>query len=630
MLQTMRDNASSWIIKILLIAIAIVFVLWGVGNYGEKGQTEAAVVNGEPISMDAYRQTYNNLVEQQAKRYGGKLDAKTLEMLNLEQQAMDSLIEKQLMLQEARRLNIRVSDKAIADQIQQMEVFRENGKFSNSRYKRILAANRLAPDEFERMQRESLIIENLRRMIESGIKVSDDEARKWYNWNNQSVQLDYVFFDMTRYNPEVEEDEIKAYFEEHKDKYKTDPEIQVAYIHFAPEQFMDKVKVEDAEIKSYYNSNPDEFFVEKKVKARHILFKVDKEADPELVKSQHKKALEVLEKARSGQDFAELAKKYSEGPTSEKGGDLGEFTKDQMVKPFSDAAFSLKPGEISEPVLTDFGWHLIKVEDVTEERTKPFEEVKEEIANKLKMKKAERMAFEEADDFRIQLYSDDKLETLGEKHGYTVSATEFFTKKNPPQELKSDRQRFASRAFQLEKGIISSVEKINNGYYLLQVIGENEAKPAALSDVKETVKTEVLGKKRRELAKKAADDFLSSVKEEGSTMEEAAKEAELELKTTDFFNRNENIPEIGYEPGIAKAAFELTLKTPFPEEPIQTQRGFYVIRLNQVKVPDDEEFAQKREETYTRLKRVKEYRAFQSWLEELKSNSEIEKFIASS
>jgi peptidyl-prolyl cis-trans isomerase D len=171
-----------------------------------------------------------------------------------------------------------------------------------------------------------------------------------------------VVFEPGRYQDiEVTDEEVQEYFDANQNNYKTELKLKAQYIYFNPQDFAGGVTVAVEDVKDYFDSHPDEFIVPKTVKARHILFKLEKDSSPEVVEEKRKKAEEVLALAKGGEDFGELAKTYSEGPSKDRGGDLGTFKKETMVKPFADQAFSMKAGEISDPVRTQFGWHIIKV-----------------------------------------------------------------------------------------------------------------------------------------------------------------------------------------------------------------------------------------------------------------------------
>ncbi|MDL1988813.1 MAG: SurA N-terminal domain-containing protein, partial [Deltaproteobacteria bacterium] len=380
MLRFLRQSATSWLIKIILGAIVVVFVFWGVGSFRSQRKARVALVNGETITLDEYSEAYNNIIEQLRQRLGNNLNDDMIKMLNVKGQAIDMLIDKKLMLQEATKLNLRVTDNELADTIRQIEAFQTDGNFDSQIYKNVLNQNRLTPEEFELIQKKAMIIEKLRSFILSNVKVSEQEAIEWFKWENISVNVDFVVFEPGRYddtNPTP--DEINSFFEDNKRSYKTDAMVKVRFLRFDPDAYSSVVKITNEEIHDYYENNIEKFKTEKTIEARHILIKLDQSSNPETVEKKRKAALDIFKLAREGIDFAELAKQYSECPSKNKGGYLGEFKKNAMVKPFAEKAFQMKAGEISEPVRTQYGWHIIRVEKVNEDTGVSFKNAEDKI-----------------------------------------------------------------------------------------------------------------------------------------------------------------------------------------------------------------------------------------------------------
>lgn len=623
----MREQATSWFIKIMLGAIVVVFALWGVGNYGNQQLIKAAEVNGEVVTMEEYRTTYNNLMERYRQMYGERFNAQTIEMLNLEQQALDQLIDQELILQEARRLDFRVTDKELADAIAEFGAFQQNGRFNQRLYQRVLVSNRLTPEGFETLQRRSMLTQKVQAFIQSSVKVSDHELRQYFNWKNSEVKIDYVLFDPAKFSYEPSEEEVTAYFEANRDKYTIEPKAKAVYFYFNPDDYEKDVTVAEEEIAAYYKSHPDEFKIPATVKARHILIKTESDDPPEAVQEKKKKALEIMEKAKAGEDFAELAKEHSEGPSASKGGDLGEFKEGDMVKPFSDKAFSMEPGEISEPVLTRFGWHIIKVEDKKTESTKSLEEATDEIQKKLAGERAKTLAYDAAEDVYDATFDGDDLNLIAEARNLTAHTTDWFTRRGPDKGIKQ-RSQFASAAFDLDIMAISDIKDLGDGYYILQTIEKSPEKQAPFEDVAEEVKADLVKEKQSELAMKAAETFLKQMAEDGAEMAAAVEDQDdLSVETTDFFKRSGSIPGIGYERAIAEAAFGLSKDKLFPEKPLKGRQGVYVIRFAERKTPDEDAFEKEKTSLKKQLVRQKQSRTFAAWLSEARSKSEIKQFI---
>ena len=622
MLRFMRQQAGNWLIKVLLGAIVIVFIFWGVGSFRAQRGGRVALVNGDQITLDDYREAYNNLIEQLRERFGNNLNEDMIKMLQVKKQALNQLIDKKLLVQEARRFKFRISDKELADTIMKIGAFQRAGVFDNRLYQNVLGRLRMTPEEFEIAQKDAMLIERLKVLITSSAKVSDQEVREWFNWANALVNIDFVRFDPDKYKDiKASIEEIKAFFEKYKENYKTDAMVKVRYLHFDPDRYRSKVSISDEELQDYFDENQEEFNTPKTVEARHILLKVDQNAGPEDVEKAKKRALDILKMAREGKDFPELAKKYSEGPTRDRGGYLGTFKREAMVRPFADTAFSMKAGEISEPVRTRFGWHIIKVEKVNEASVLSSDEAKKKIQKKLTENKAKNLAYDEAEAVSDVSFEGNDLLKSAKEQNLKILTTDFFTKKGPEKGIKN-RAKFASAAFDLAVMEISDIQEFENGYYILQVIEKIPEKIPELKKVKEKVRVDLIQENQEAKAKKDADTYLSALKS-GKSMTTESKHFNVTPTTTGFFKRNDSIPKIGFEREVSKAAFQLTPEQKLPEKPIKGTKGYYVFQFKDRKTPEVEKFNTEKESIKQRLLQQKKARTFDALLAQIRSNSEI-------
>ena len=424
MLRLMRDYATSWLIKIILGAIVVVFVFWGVGSFRDRKSNVIASVNGEAVSLDEYRSTYNNLLEQMRQRFGNNLNEEVLQMLRLDKQAIDQLIEQRLLMQEVARLNFRVTDEEVVKTIQNIPSFQTNGVFDSRLYTTVLNYNRLTPEGFEAAQKERLLVEKLRAYLFSNFQVSENELKEYYEWKNVSASIDYVLFNPETYQDiELTEDALETYFNAQKESYKTNPLRKAQYLNFDPQDYKADVKISAEDVETYYLENREKFATPKTVEARHILFKVNAEATQELEDAAKAKAENVFGMIQKGEDFAAMAKQYSEGPSKENGGQLGAFKKEDMVAPFAEKAFSMKQGEVSEPVRTQFGWHLIKVEKVNEASAQSLEDAAQPIQATLTDDQAKTLAYDKAEAFYETTLEGDFIADVGREMGLAVKMT---------------------------------------------------------------------------------------------------------------------------------------------------------------------------------------------------------------
>ncbi len=622
MLSLMRKHASTWMIKIILGAIVIVFVFWGVGSQISRRSGRIADVNGTIITLDDYRASYTTLVEQVRQSFGNNLSEELIQTLQLRKRALDQLIDRSLMLQEAEKFKLTVSDEELAESIRNFAAFQAAGVFDSGRYINALRSNKLTPETFEVQQRDSLIIDKLQTFISGNIKVSDLEAQQWYIWNNTEVDIDYVILEPQRYkNIKPTDEEIRNYFDQNKDSYKTDPQIKARYLYFKPQDYAAKVTVSEDDIREYYESNPQKFKTSKTVEARHILIKVDSNAQAEAVESARARIENIFKMAKEGQDFAELAKKYSEGPTKTKGGYLGVFTRETMVKPFADKAFSMKAGEISEPVQTQFGWHIIKIEKINPEKALSLSEAEGDILKTLKADISKNVAYDEAEAVYDASFKGQDLDSIARDRNLKILTTELFTQKNPPKGIKNGT-RFAAVAFNLPLNEISDVQDFGDGYFLIEVVAKVPAQIPELKTVEANVKKYLLKEKKDEKARDEAKKLLLELKN-GQPFAEVSQKFNLAPKKTGFFKRNDSIPTIGNERDIARIAFRLSDNNKLPEDVLKGQKGYFVISFRTRQEPTLEGFEKEKTEIRERLLQQKSFKTFNAWLTRIKSESQI-------
>jgi peptidyl-prolyl cis-trans isomerase D len=364
------------------------------------------------------------------------------------------------------------------------------------------------------------------------------------------------------------------------------------------------------------------FKQQKEIRARHILFKLDPNAPEEEVEKVREKASAVLEKARRGDDFAALAKKYSEGPSAQKGGDLGYFGKGRMVKPFEEAAFKMKKGEISELVRTRFGYHIIKVEDVVEARTKTLKEVRGEIKKTLIDMASMDLAHEKALSLIDQMPYEVDLKEYAERHKVPVKESGYFSSSESIPDIGGD-DKLRKSIFSLEKGDVSEVLEFKGKFYIIQIVEKEPSHLPELKDVKEKVKKDFSTRLATLKAKSAAEAYLAELKG-GRDWKGLAKERNLTPKTTDFFARNDYIPQIGNAPDLQEAAFGLNENRSYPDGVFETDKGVIVIRFEERKGIDRAKYEEEKEDYRMSLMRIKNQVIYGDWLKGLRAQAQIE------
>jgi peptidyl-prolyl cis-trans isomerase D len=622
MLNVMRKHAGSWMIKVILFAIVIVFVFWGVGSFRSREASRVATVNDELIGVTEYRRAYNNLIDQYRQRFGTSLNDGMIEMLQIKSQALNQLIDRAIILQEAEKLGLQVSDSEIADAIMKTPVFQVNGSFDSRRYRTILAQVHLTPEGFEAEQRDMLLGEKLTRLVVGAAKVSEAEAHQWYDWQNTKVNVDYVSFVPKQYEGiEPSTEEIESYFESEKENYKTEPKIKARYVVFDPAAYQSEVKVAEDDIVDYYDANLSDFKIEKMVEARHILLKLDPDANEDEDRKVKENAEAISKLARDGEDFAALAKERSEGPTRDNGGYLGKFTRSQMVKPFADKAFSMNAGDISDPVKTQFGWHVIKVESVEEASTKSIEKGREEIISVLTEREARNLAYDRAELFYEGIFEKEDFVKNAETSQMTIMETGLFTRQGP-KSLGNDKNGFAESAFSLKTDEVSDILEIGEKYYLIQLMESVDAAVPPLEEVISDVTKDLIQKIQNDKAMEDAEAMAKDLSD-GKAFDESAKQRNKEVTNTGFFGRNVEIPGIGSDTTVGDAAFQLADAGDTSEKPIQGMEAVYLLKLVERKTPEAEGFEKERDNIANMLLQQKQRSSMQEWIEDRKSESRI-------
>ena len=253
----------------------------------------------------------------------------------------------------------------------------------------------------------------------------------------------------------------------------------------------DHVQVDHEEVKTYYEENQAEFYSPEKVEARHILIKVDRDADENAVEAARVRAVEIYDRILKGEDFAELAKQVSEGPSKSQGGYLGTFGRGRMVKPFEDQAFVLQAGEVSEPIRTDFGWHIIKVEKHNAAQTLSLEASQDKIRGQLSDKKARALALEDAESAYDMSYGGDDLLAAAERLGVTVTTTEALARNNAIPGV-ADSEKFLSTGFSLDEMAVSDVQDLGDGFYIIQTLEKIPSQIQSFETVQARVQQDLL------------------------------------------------------------------------------------------------------------------------------------------
>jgi peptidyl-prolyl cis-trans isomerase D len=637
MLDLLRKKAQSPFIQGTVLIIVLVFVFWGVGSSYRGTLNSVATVNKVPITYEEFQQTYERVINQYRDQFGGTLPKGLIESLGLENQVIDQLIQRELLRQGAAELGILVSDLEIRQAVEKMEAFRTNGIFDVQQYKSLISGSGMTPSIFEGNMRSDLVTGKVVEHLSRFAKVTPMEINNSFSYENEEVKLEYVALSGTDFKDKVtvDEDELAAYFEEHKENYMTEPQVKLHFLAF-PYDADEKPEITAAELEAFYRQNINRFSIPEQRSARHILFKTSEEDAEEALSEKFQLAEEVLELARSDESFAELAMQYSEGPTGPKGGDLGKFTRGRMVKPFDDAVFSLEEGQISDVVETQFGFHIIKLEKIEPAHIKTLNEVKGSIEAGLQKQRSNDLAFNNATEAYEKIILAGSLGKYSDTVKADVIKTDFFPRNSPAdsglQEGFINEPAFLEGAFALNKGELSSLVETPKGYVIIFAADKKAPEVAPLEKVRTQLEKDYRGQKAESIAAEAAENLLATLREQHGkgTDDLAAETAKLDISVKDsgYINRSgksasdENAQPLPEQ--VVSNGFSLTAENPYPEEIAMSNNTFYVSRFIDRRPPSPDLLVKEEGEIKKGLLEQKKAQILVAWIANERSKAAIE------
>jgi peptidyl-prolyl cis-trans isomerase D len=375
--------------------------------------------------------------------------------------------------------------------------------------------------------------------------------------------------------------------------------------------------VPEADVKRAYDDNIEQYSTPEQIRASHILLKTEGKDDA-AVKA---KAEDILKQAKAGADFGELAKKYSEDDSNAKnGGDLDYFGHGKMVPEFDAVAFTLQPGQISDLVKTQFGYHIIKLTDKKPGTTRPFAELRQQLADQLSYERAQSKAAELSATLEKQIGKPADLDKVAKAQGLAVQESGFFARDEPILGLGPSPEA-AARAFEMKTGEVSPALRASRGFAFITPIGKQDPYVPKLDEVKERVRDEVIKQKARDLSHQKAAEVAAKLKA-SPDFDKAAKAAGVEAKNTELIARDAPIPDLGVAPAVEEAAFKMTVGS--TSDPIAVDNGTAVIKLVEKQEVTPSDYALARDKFREELLTDRRNRFFGAYMQKAKQRMKIE------
>jgi peptidyl-prolyl cis-trans isomerase D len=535
------------------------------------------------------------------------------------QQVLDQLIDERSLALEADRLGLRVTDEEHAELLRKLVPSAYSGDtfIGMDKYTTEVQTHfQMDVPQFESEVKKELLQQKFQQLMTDGITVSEDEVREEYRRGNEKIKIDYVVIKPESLQSKIEasDAELAAYFEKNKARYVVPERRTVDYATLDFAQLRQRAQVSDDDEKVYYQQHIDSYKLEDRAHVAHILFKTVGKTDAEVAEIK-KKAEDVLNKAKHGGKFADLAKQYSEDTTKDKGGDLDWIVRGQTVAEFEAAAFSLPKGSISDLVKTEYGFHIIEVIDRQTARTQTFDEVKPAILAQLQQEKAEQLGETLSTQIADEIRRTGRvpIEELAKKFNLTAGEAKLVEANQPLPEV-GNSPAVLDNVFRLRAGDLSAPLLTDRGYVVLSVKDIQPTHPATLAEVRDRVLGDYRHEKALDLAKTRADELAKRVKS-GENLTAAAKALGFEVKASEPFSRRGSIPDAGNARQFS-AAFNLPVGQ--AGDPVFLGTNWVIYRVAQHDPINQEDFAKQRAAIETQALQAKRQAAYELFKSSLK------------
>ncbi|WP_045217039.1 SurA N-terminal domain-containing protein [Desulfonatronovibrio magnus] len=619
MLDVLRDNAQSWIVKLLFAVIVIVFVFWGVGSFTGDRDGVLAIVNDEPILINDFIRAYETTA-QNVREQNPDLTAADLREMQFRQQIFNQLLNSTLLLQKSRELGLQVSRSELQREITQLPAFlREDNQFDPELYQGILRAHHLTPAEFERDFQNNLLMQKMEEYVALPSRPNPREVQDFFNYIRSQAKVDYLKVSWSDFEEDLEisQEDIEAHYRENQSRFMVPEKIKISYLQLTPRALAPMQDVSSDEIEEYYRANLAEYTTPEEVRASHILVTLAQDASQDEQDEAKEKITAISARLQDGEDFAELAMEHSQCPSASQGGDLGTFGRGRMVPEFEDAVFNLEAGEISEPVKTQFGWHIIKLHEYIPEGTQELDEVRASIRMELGADKAMDELADIMDDILEILLTGGTLDEAAQRLNLDTRTTDFFSMQDGPRDLDLP----STAINQLFNMTISEVTEtpvmIEQGYVFAEKIDARDAKVRDLEEVQDDIVNTLTRQKAMEMARERAAEYLASINED-----DMEGDINASLESSSAFDRQGFIPGLGMSPDIALAAFAAGEGQWLPEV-YRIGNGYVIARVSEIILPDPEKFEQEKDQWVEHFAQMQKQQAFQSFVNMLRNQARI-------
>ena len=626
MLDRMRQHKRWLKWSLGLVVLAFIAIIPGVSMSPMTDPTlpsnVIARVGEHEISLLQFQQIYMQQLNNYRLQSGGDVSEEILRSLGIDRQIIQQLIDEYAAITEAERLGLVVGDAEVRERIITLPQLQVDGQFiGDSAYYQLLQTQQppINPTQFEEEIRQQIMLERLQTAVTSWMTVTDEEIAEEHRRRNEKVKVNIISFRASEFRDEAEatDDDISLLYEEEAANYEVPEKRQLRFLLVDESEIFDSLTVTDDEVRQYYDTNISQYQTPGQVRANHILLRVDDEDTEEEVVE---RAADLATQARGGADFAELAREHSDDEgTAENGGDLGLFGRGRMVPEFEAAAFEMNEGDISHPVKSAFGYHVIQVTEKQEEITQPFETVQTTIQNLLKQERASSRSTALSRAIAAEVETPEDLAQAAASRGYELQESGFAARGEPILGLGMAPQ-VSAQAFSIEPNEVAGVDT-PSGPAFITVIATQDPYIPPIEEVRDRVREDVIRKKSLALALeraneaaevlKSADDFVS-----------AAETAEFAVGTSELVARGASFPQVGISSPVEAVAF--AMEPGAVSDVIQAANSAAIVHLVEKEDASEDDLATNQDALRNELLFSRQNQFFSAYMENAKERLDID------
>nr|VFK24964.1 MAG: peptidyl-prolyl cis-trans isomerase D [Candidatus Kentron sp. MB] len=484
MMQAIRDRAQGWIARLLVLFICIPFALWGIQEYlGTDPNVPVAEIDGDELERRQFQQAYHQQQTRLQNLFGAGFDLRMLDEKELKRNTLNELINDEVLLREGINNGLRIGDQQLAKVIQSQPGFQEQGRFSDILYQQRLRMSGYTASGFEHRYRRALLTDQIRVAVAESALVGKQDVENTVRLRDQKRIISLLTIPKARYaGNEITEEAIGDYYDAHQSQFVTPERISVDYLELTLDDLPNIPAPPEETLHALYESQKADYVEPEQRRARHILIQLDPTANEMAVAMAQERLVKIKQRLEKGDTFESLAKEYSEDTgTASQGGDLGFFGTGVMDPQFEAAAYSLAKGEVSEPVRSQFGFHLIELTDIRPSIVHPFEDIRDKLLQDFQQQRKEQQFFEQAEQLaNLTFENPDTLAVAADALGLPIKETGFFDRTGAKSADHAPRDNATNPA--TPDGITKNRKFINTAFSEDVLTDGNNSEPIELEE----------------------------------------------------------------------------------------------------------------------------------------------------